>query len=94
MYDVGNKSKIGFWVCAKDKNSALNIALEKGHIKNKNNGNVHDVTTEALSSDRTGTLKPILDGNKEGRLAYRAKSYTLQEVFDGVKKQPKGWMVE
>lgn len=96
MYDIGNTNRIGFWVCAKDENSALNIVEKRGHIKNRKNARIHDITEQALEDDKkkTDTLKQILNGNKQGRLMFQGVSYSFQEVLQGITKKPIGWILE
>ena len=96
MFDVGNSSHIGCWICAKDEAEALNVAVRLIRDVLGENGRISDVTERALQDDKTGTLKPILEGTKVGKLFFRGVSYSFSEMMkirngEMEERKPKGW---
>lgn len=80
FFDVGNSSRNGMFIVARDADHALEIAQKFGHIKNKKNGRAHEITD--LSDDN---LQDVVDSGQFGQLCKRIRAYTFQEILSGNK---------
>jgi hypothetical protein len=95
IYDVGNKSHVGFWCAAPDPETAIDIALAAGHGKARSNLRAIDVTLAFRRNMERGHLgiAEILAGDETGRVIGRANFVTMEQILRGEKAAPTRWEV-
>jgi hypothetical protein len=87
VYDVGNKSRRGFWVAANTEAEAKQIAMTAGHAKT-----IAHLHATDISVNFTGKGAPeILSGTRTGHLAFKGVKLTFAEVINGTKREAEGW---
>lgn len=96
IFDVGNKSNLGFWCAAPDAETAKQIALAAKHAKKIENLRATDVTENFLRDEATGNhvgISEIIAGDKTGRVMGEGCSLTFKEIMEGKKPSPTRWRV-
>lgn len=100
IYDVGNTNRSGFWVMARDEEHAIDIALERGHIKKRSSANVHDVHERMLeqANERGSDLQQLLELGRPGQIFQQVKSLSFADVLEQLQSNddrptPSRWLV-
>jgi hypothetical protein len=89
IFNVVNAENFGAFIMAEDKEDALDVALNIGHIRAKGGGPVTDITDQV--SGEPG-MRELIDQKYRGRLAKQLSAYTFDEALAGVKKNDARWI--
>lgn len=94
VYDVANRVNNGMLIAAENEDRAKAVAIRFRHSRKEKNLRAVDITAKMRGDTAWGSLKVILDAEREGRLYKSIPRYTLNQVLGGVNLGGGTWHIE